>query len=1486
MFAVLTYDDQSPAHTITIRDNDATPAVSIAADTPTVVEEQPAAFTLTRTGATGSPLTVTVAVSEQADRDLLPDGAATERTVRFGAGAATTALTVALENDRVAEPDGDLTVAVQAGAGYTPGAPSSATVTVEDGDTDTAPPTVTSVVVASTPHSGDTYRWGETIVFTVTFSEPVRVMGRPWLDVGLDNPAGASGSTVRAGFWGLSDDADVTSDSWPAPVSRHVHFGYSVQPFDIDDDGVRVGANALRLASGDRIQSDETDTYAEFAHAALALQSGHLVDGRTTVDGEPTVPVVEAGIRFVDTDGNPLELLANGTHRLSVPEGGEARYGLRLKTQPAHKVVVSHHYHTYGGDSDLTVPRNFSLDGSIRPDTWDTQTAWVRVAAAQDDDAEDGERVFDNRAFSRNPNYHDLVLPDVVVVEADDEAKGSSPGGAGPPLTAVFEGLPEAHDGATAFSFRLAFSEAVAVTPEAMRTRVLTVAGGAVTGAARVDGASGAWAITVTPDTREALSISLAPAAECAADGAVCTADGRALSIGAAHIVGGPGPDTGSAPLTATFPESVYASAQHKGPSDRPQVVVAFSAPVAAFGADTPSVSATGAAVDGVQRLDKEGLENAYVFFLTPEGHQAIVFRLHANRACTDGGICTADRRQLSNSPAATVSGPSDEPERNTAAAGAPAISGTPQVGEALTASTSDISDADGLDDARFAYQWIRTGADIGGATGSTYTPVAADEGTRLKVRVDFTDDAGNEESLTSAATDAVAAATEPLTASFSGVPGEHTGRSFTFGLRFSEDFPLSYKTLRDEAFSVSGGAVRGAKRKQQGSNQRWTITVKPDSHAPVTVSLPAGAVETSDGRSLESAVSATVAGPVGISVVDARVDEGEGALLAFAVTLDRAATGTVAVDYATADGTAPAGADYTATSGTLTFRAGESSQTIEVAVLDDSHDESEETLTLTLSNASGGRLTDARATGTIENTDPLPRAFMARFGRTAAVHVVEQVQERIEAPREVGFEAQFAGRQLRPGMVRELAVEFLSQLAPSAGTNRVGAGAHGSRAGSPVADASLLGTPGLANGTIVAADPMGFMPGTSDGLNPRGHFGRGFGGGKLQTGSAFVMNRETRRGGILSFWSRGAQSQFAGREGELSLGGRVRTTMFGADYAKGPLVTGLSLSHSRGRGGYEGVATGEVASAVTGLYPWLGYKVTDRITLWGVTGYGKGALTLTPGEGTTLKSGLSMAMAAGGLRGDLADSVVAGFGMAFKADALWVGTGIEGVNGLEGRLAATSAAVTRYRTALEASRSYRFQRGLSLQPSLEVGLRHDGGDAETGAGIDIGGGLIVSDALTGLSADVRVRMLLVHQDQGFRDRGVSLSFGYNPSPLTPFGFMAKLTPSWGGQATSGAQALWGQETMAGVVPGGAAAGGRLEAELGYGLPVGGRWVGMPSFGIGTSDYGRDYRVGYGLTVAEGGTTHFDLGVYANRRESLGQGTAEHGVLGRLTARW
>ena len=98
-------------------------------------------------------------------------------------------------------------------------------------------------------------------------------------------------------------------------------------------------------------------------------------------------------------------------------------------------------------------------------------------------------------------------------------------------------------------------------------------------------------------------------------------------------------------------------------------------------------------------------------------------------------------------------------PPPNTPATGAPTISGTAQVGETLTADTSGIADADGLDHAAFAYQWLADGAEIDGATASAYTLADADAGKAVKVRVSFTDDAGNEESLTSAATGAVAEA-------------------------------------------------------------------------------------------------------------------------------------------------------------------------------------------------------------------------------------------------------------------------------------------------------------------------------------------------------------------------------------------------------------------------------------------------------------------------------------------------------------------------------------------------------------------------------------------------------------------------------------------------------------------------------------------------------------------------------------------------------
>ena len=207
----------------------------------------------------------------------------------------------------------------------------------------------------------------------------------------------------------------------------------------------------------------------------------------------------------------------------------------------------------------------------------------------------------------------------------------------------------------------------------------------------------------------------------------------------------------------------------------------------------------------------------------------------------------------------------------NSPATGAPAVTGTTQVGETLTAETSGIADDDGLDNAAFAYQWQADGAAISGATDDTYTLVDADEGKAISVAVSFTDDAGNDETLTSAASAAVEAAPlPPLTALIENTAASHDGESvFTFELRFSEEFDISYRTLRDHAFTVTGGTVKKAQRLEQGSNIGWRITVRPNSDGQVTITLPItedcdaqGAICTEDGRMLSHRLELTVSGP------------------------------------------------------------------------------------------------------------------------------------------------------------------------------------------------------------------------------------------------------------------------------------------------------------------------------------------------------------------------------------------------------------------------------------------------------------------------------------------------------------------------------------------------------------------------------------------------------------------------------------------------
>ena len=286
------------------------------------------------------------------------------------------------------------------------------------------------------------------------------------------------------------------------------------------------------------------------------------------------------------------------------------------------------------------------------------------------------------------------------------------------------------------------------------------------------------------------------------------------------------------------------------------------------------------------------------------------------------------------------------------------------------------------------------------------------------------------------------------------------------------------------------------------------------------------------------------VVGQAAFSVADASVTEAAGALLAFTVLLDRAvqaADGTVSVDYATRDVTATAGADYTAASGTLTFAVGDQQKTVNVTVLEDAHDDGGETLELVLSNAVGASITDGTGTGTIDNSDPMPQAWLARFGRAVAEQVLDGVRERLEAPRALGQEVSLAGQTL----------DFSRQLA----------------AGEVTALADVARQfDGIASILWQRAQPPRRAPGIGNEM-------RDLTAREALLGTSFTLtgDPDPDNGGTLAFWGRVAQSRFEGQDGALKLDGDLTTGLLGADYGRNGWLAGLLVSQSRGKGGYDG---------------------------------------------------------------------------------------------------------------------------------------------------------------------------------------------------------------------------------------------------------------------------------------------------------------------------
>ena len=592
-------------------------------------------------------------------------------------------------------------------------------------------------------------------------------------------------------------------------------------------------------------------------------------------------------------------------------------------------------------------------------------------------------------------------------------------------------------------------------------------------------------------------------------------------------------------------------------------------------------------------------------------------------------------------------------------------------------------------------------------------------------------------------------------------------------------------------------------------------------------------------------------------SIADATAYESDGSIR-FDVTLDPpvpSGAGPMTVRYQTLTwaGGARRNVDFEDGHGTLTFYEGDSWKEIEVRILDDQHDEGAEAFHVYLSNPRGGaRIADPVARGVIMNSDPMPAAWLARFGRTVAEQALDGIADRTTAVRSPGVRGNVAGQPLTPRRGR------------GDSDNPARATAAG-----PVQSGIVPSS---------RADPVGSHASREAAWRTRES------GRELLLGSRFALTSEAdSMGGSLALWGRASRAHFDGREGNNALDGDVTTTMLGADYARDKWLLGLTLTQSTGKGDYRDVAgsagSGKVESSLTAVIPYAALQASERLQLWGALGRGSGDVSLTAEKGDEMKADTDWSMVAFGVRGDLLDPAAEGARLALVSDAFWAGMSSAKTTGL----VATESDVTRVRLGLEGSLPVQLSGGSRLTPRLEAGLRRDGGDAETGLGVALGGGIAWEDPELGVVLDIEGRTLVAHDDNSFDNRAISASFAFDPDPASGHGPSLALRRETGGGAAGGLDALFGHAPL--DEHRGAVSASRWETEAAYGFRIdGGRFIGSPHVGFGLDAGTRDYRLGWRLTPAAN-APDLALGVQASRREADAI-APEHTIGLEAIARW
>ena len=382
-----------------------------------------------------------------------------------------------------------------------------------------------------------------------------------------------------------------------------------------------------------------------------------------------------------------------------------------------------------------------------------------------------------------------------------------------------------------------------------------------------------------------------------------------------------------------------------------------------------------------------------------------------------------------------------------------------------------------------------------------------------------------------------------------------------------------------------------------------------------------------------------------------------------------------------------------------------------------------------------------------------------------------------------------------------------------------------------------------------------------------------------LRTSSfSYALEDRTGSGGLRwSVWGAGDLQNFQGEPGaDASYDGDLKSAYLGFDLATGrSWLMGIALSRVTGQSDYDvTVASGSLESRLTAVLPYLRWTCPTGFTeVWSIVGIGAGEAEVEDGT-----SDLSMRMGMLGARSRLASS--GGLGLDLVGDA-----GLVRLSTSDSESAALrdiTTGVQRIRVGLEGSRATALAGGATVTPYAQVAGRYDGGDGQTGQGLEVSGGLRLTGGRVGL--DARGRFLAVHTAEGYSENGVSL-VAYLRAKADGRGLSMSVAPRMGA-GTGDSGMMWRERPLADSALRGGIRARSLQAEVGYGLASSPTGLLLTPFGdlYLDGDERRQVRLGARIGAADLGSRIGSLELSGARIDRRG-GASDHriGLIGRMS---